>query len=154
MFCPWPTECILVLPSQGNPCWRIQCSESWFTCYCKCLFMKLQSVKKQCPVAPDKCLNTSDKRKTKGSFHLSELAGQAVARPVSLKMKYAFSKSFCWKTSSLMHTIILWFDWSGWKVLIESEIILTGMVWLICWTNGKHPEFTIPCMKCLLLSLF
>ena len=32
---------------------------------------------------------------TKGAFHLSELAGRTIARPVGLIMKYAFSKSFC-----------------------------------------------------------
>ena len=36
---------------------------------------------------------------TKGAFHLSELAGRTMAGLVRLKMKYAFSKSFCWKRS-------------------------------------------------------
>ena len=39
-----------------------------------------------------------------------------------------------------MHTIILGFDWSGWRVLIESEInIATGMVWLVCSDKWKVP---------------
>ena len=32
---------------------------------------------------------------TKGAFHLSELAGRTIARPVNLKIKQAFFKSFC-----------------------------------------------------------
>ena len=39
-----------------------------------------------------------------GPFHLSELASQTITLSVTLKMKSAFSKSFCWKTISLVQT--------------------------------------------------
>ena len=42
---------------------------------------------------------------TKGAFHLSGLAGRTIARPVNLKIKQTFFKSFCRKTISFVHTI-------------------------------------------------
>ena len=36
---------------------------------------------------------------TNGTFHLSELAGRTIARPVNLTMKSAFSKGFAEKSS-------------------------------------------------------
>ena len=61
---------------------------------------------------------------------MSELAARTIARPVSLKMKEAFSKSFCWKTISLVHTFWNLTDLVG--ELIKKEILIaTGMVWLV-----------------------
>ena len=42
---------------------------------------------------------------SKGPFHLSELAGRTITGQVILTMKSAFSKGFCWKTISFLHTI-------------------------------------------------
>ena len=54
-----------------------------------------------------------------------------MAGPVSLKMKSAFSKSFCY---------YLGFDCSGWIGLIKKEIIITtGMVWLVSFNEWKVP---------------
>ena len=41
-----------------------------------------------------------------------------------LKMKQAFSKSFGKKTH-LLRAYYLGFEWSGWIVLIDSEILIT-----------------------------
>ena len=42
---------------------------------------------------------------TKGAFHLSELAGRTIARPVNLKMKWLFRRVFAEKPSPLVNTI-------------------------------------------------
>ena len=42
---------------------------------------------------------------TKGAFQKSELAGQTMAEAVIFTIKQAFSKSFCWKTISFVHSI-------------------------------------------------
>ena len=60
---------------------------------------------------------------TQGTIHLSELAGQTIAWPVSLKMKQAFSKSFCWKTISFVHTIQDLTDLAG-EVWLKGKLSL------------------------------
>ena len=41
----------------------------------------------------------------KGAFHLSELASRTITGTVILTMKSAFSRGFCWRTISFLHTV-------------------------------------------------
>ena len=134
-----PLNIIIFLPSQGNPCWRIQCSESWFTCYCKCLFMKLQSVKKGCPIASDKYLNSSDKRKTEGTFHSVRTCQPGHGQTRQFENEIGFYQyfriwliwleSFVWKEN---------YHWDGnglaglfWQM--ESALRLLFHAWNVCY---------------------
>ena len=87
----------------------------------------------------------SKTRPTQGAFHFSVLAGRTIAGPVSEQIKSAFSKGFLPK-NHLLRAYYLWFDWSGWIVLI-SEVKVS--IRLECsgrsvLTNGKHPATLFP----------
>ena len=72
---------------------------------------------------------------TKGAFHLSELAG----RTSQLANEMGFLQRVLLK-NHLLHAYYLGFDWSGWIVLIESEILITtGMVWPVSSGKWKAP---------------
>ena len=66
-----------------------------------------------------------------------------------------FFQEFCWKTISFVHTI-LGFDWSGWIVLIKSEILIkVGMVWPVRSDKWKAPlESRTHKSKTVYLNLF
>ena len=92
-------------------------------------------------------INTGKKRPTKivqntlteGVFHKSELTGRITARPVILTVKNAFFQEFLMK-NHLFCESYLGFHWSGWIVLIKSEIlIMTGMVWPVSSDKWKAP---------------
>ena len=72
----------------------------------------------------------------------SELAGRIMAGPwVILTMKKAFSKNFFFVMKiHLLRAYYLRFDWSGWIVLIKSEILIaTEMVWPVSSDKWKAP---------------
>ena len=76
---------------------------------------------------------------TWGAFHLSELGGRTITRPVSQQMKFCFYHGFLLK-NHLLRAYYLGFDLSGWIVLIKSEILTTtGMVWLVSSDKWKVP---------------
>ena len=66
-----------------------------------------------------------------GTFHLSELA----SRTSQLASEMGFFQRVLLK-NHLLRAYYLGFDWSGWIVLIKSEILITmGMVWPV--SSGK-----------------
>ena len=68
---------------------------------------------------------------SKGAFHLSELA----CRTSQLANETGFFQRVFLK-NHLLRSHYLGFDWSGWIVLIKSEILITtGMVWSV--SSGK-----------------
>ena len=70
----------------------------------------------------------------KGAFHLSELAGRTIARPVSLTMKSAFQENLL--KNHLLPAHYLGFAWSGGIVLIKNEILITrARVWPVSSQN-------------------
>ena len=76
---------------------------------------------------------------SKGAFQKSELTGRTIAGPVISTMKNAFFQEFLLK-HYLLRACYLGFDWSGWIVLIKSEIlIMTGMVWPVSSDKWKAP---------------
>ena len=78
------------------------------------------------------------KRSYERSVHLSKLAGRTIAGPVSLKMKWPFQE-FLWK-NHLFRAHYSVFDWSGWIVLIKSEILVTtGRCWPLRLDKWKRP---------------
>ena len=81
---------------------------------------------------------------TNCAFHLSGLASCTFSRPVSLKMKSAFSKSFCWKTIAFVHTIQDLTDLVGEFWLKGGIIIATGIVWSGSCDTWKAPLMPIP----------
>ena len=81
----------------------------------------------------------SKTRPTQGAFHFSVLAGRTIAGPVSEQIKSAFSKGFLPK-NHLLRAYYLWFDWSGWIVLIRSESLnTTWMFWPVSSDKWKAP---------------
>ena len=61
------------------------------------------------------------------------------AGPVRKQMKLAISTGFLPK-NVLLHACYLGFDWSGRKVVIKSEIIIsTGMIWPVISDKWKAP---------------
>ena len=70
------------------------------------------------------------------SLHL--LTGWIIAGPVLLTMKRLFPRFFY--ENHLLRAYYLRFDWSGWIVLIKSEIpIATGIVWPVSSDKRKAP---------------
>ena len=76
---------------------------------------------------------------TKGAFNLWELAG----RTSQLANEIGFFHGFLLK-NHLLRAYYLEFDWSGWIVLIKSEIlVMTGMVWPVSSDKyKKRPKFS------------
>ena len=72
---------------------------------------------------------------TKGTFHLSELAGRTIAGPVSSDNEIGFLLK-----NRLLGAYYLGFDSSGWRDLIKIEIIIAlGMVWQVSSDKWKAP---------------
>ena len=78
---------------------------------------------------------------TWSALQKSELAGRIMAGPwVILTMKKVFSKNFFFMKTHLLRAYYSRFDWSGWIVLIKSEILIaTGMVWPVSSDKWKAP---------------
>ena len=76
---------------------------------------------------------------SKGAFHLSELGGRTMAGPVSFESEIGFFQEFLLK-NHFPRACYLGFDLSGWRVLVEREIIIaTGMVWPVSSDKWKAP---------------
>ena len=76
---------------------------------------------------------------TKGAFQKSELAGRTICRTSHFdKERIIFPRVFA--ENHLFCTNYLVFDWSGWIVLIKSEILnTTGIVWPLSSDKWKAP---------------
>ena len=87
----------------------------------------------------DSCFTEPSDSHTEGAFHLSELAelDQSVSKRNGL-----FPEGLL--KNHLLRAYYLWFDWSGWIVLIKSQILITtGMVWPVSSGKWKAPRVSL-----------